>query len=241
MNPFPETADIETSSDDYATRFAGPAGEWFLKCQSDIVLDWMKATPGATILDVGGGHGQLAIPLARAGHKVTVLGSDESCRRRIDAEVARGDIAFAVGNVIQLPYPDRHFDVVVSIRLLPHCERWPELVAELCRVARRAVIVDYPATRSLNVFSDALFAMKKKVEKNTRPYRLFTRAEVDAGFARSRFAPAARHPEFFWPMVLHRMLKRPALSTLLESLPRAFGLTHLLGSPVLARYDRRPD
>ena len=237
MNPFPETADIETSSDDYATRFAGPAGEWFLKCQADIVLEWMKATPGATVLDVGGGHGQLAIPLARAGHKVTVLGSDESCRRRIDAEVSRGDIAFTVGNVIQLPFPDRHFDIVVSIRLLPHCGRWPDLVSELCRVARRAVIVDFPASRSLNVFSDALFGVKKKVEKNTRPYRLFTRSEVDEQFTRSRFAPASRRPEFFWPMVLHRMLKRPALSRVLEAIPRALGLTFLLGSPILALYE----
>lgn len=237
MNAFPETADIETSSDDYATRFAGPAGAWFLKCQADIVLDWMKATPGATILDVGGGHGQLAVPLARAGHKVTVLGSDESCRHRIDAEVARGDIAFTVGNVIQLPFPDRHFDVVISIRLLPHCERWPELVAELCRVARRAVIVDYPASRSLNVFSDALFGVKKKVEKNTRPYRLFTRAEVDAQFTRARFAPSARRPEFFWPMVLHRLINRPAVSRVLEAFPRALGLTLLLGSPILALYE----
>ena len=28
--PFPETADIHTSSDEYATRFSGPAGEWML-------------------------------------------------------------------------------------------------------------------------------------------------------------------------------------------------------------------
>jgi hypothetical protein len=27
---FPETADIETSSDDYARRFAGKIGAWFL-------------------------------------------------------------------------------------------------------------------------------------------------------------------------------------------------------------------
>ena len=40
------------------------------------------------MLDVGGGHGQLAIPLCRAGYRVTVLGSDASCRRRLEALVA---------------------------------------------------------------------------------------------------------------------------------------------------------
>ena len=34
MSAFPETADVETSSDDYARRFAGPVGEWFLERQA---------------------------------------------------------------------------------------------------------------------------------------------------------------------------------------------------------------
>ena len=67
MSHFPETADIETSSDGYAQRFAGAVGAWFLRVQEDATLRLLHAFPNARILDVGGGHGQLAPPLYAMG------------------------------------------------------------------------------------------------------------------------------------------------------------------------------
>ena len=237
--PFPETADIHTSSDEYATRFSGPAGEWMLAVQEKITRGLLGGWKGSTVLDVGGGHGQLAVPLCRDGWNVTVLGSDESCRHRIQGVVDSGACRFVAGNVIELPFPDRSFDVVLCFRLLTHCERWPELVRELCRVARRAVIVDYPTGQSLNAVAPALFGAKRKFEKNTRTWRLFRHREVFAEFARSGFAPAAVRKQFFLPMVLHRMLKFRALSAGLEGLCRALGLTRRWGTPVIARFEPR--
>ena len=236
--PSGEHADIETASDGYAARFSGAAGAWMLGQQERIVLDWLRATPGAGVLDVGGGHAQLALPLARAGCAVTVLGSDGVCIKRIEKEVQAGLMKFAVGNLVALPFPDRSFDVVISIRLLPHCDAWPKLISELCRVAKRAVIVDYPTDQSVNFFSSALFGAKKKIEKNTRPFTLFRHSAVTAEFARHGFSAAGRKGEFFLPMVLHRMLKCPAVSAALEGVCGVLGLKKLLGSPVLARFER---
>ena len=101
-----------------------------LEAQERAVRDLLGAPGGATVLDVGGGHGQLALPLAAAGWRVTVLGSDPVCARRIAPAVAAGRVQFVAGDVLALPFPDRAFDFVVSVRLLPHCERWPALVAE---------------------------------------------------------------------------------------------------------------
>ena len=42
---------------------------------------------------------------------------------------------------------DRSFDLAVSLRVLMHTPDWRQCVAELCRVARRRVIVDFPARR----------------------------------------------------------------------------------------------
>ena len=234
-----EHADVETSSDGYAARFAGPAGAWMLGVQERIVLRWLARRPDATVLDVGGGHAQLAIPLARAGWPVTVLGSTDACRQRVPPEVAAGRVQFVAGDLLALPFPDRSFDVAVSIRLLPHCAAWPRLIAELCRVARQAVIVDYPTGQSLNFFSTALFGAKKKIEKNTRPFTLFRHGMVAAEFARHGFPAAARRGEFFLPMVLHRMLKCPPASAALEGVCGALGLQRLLGSPVLALFERQ--
>ena len=231
--PYPETADIETSSDAYAARFSGSVGEWMLGVQERITLRMLADMPGATILDVGGGHGQLAVPLCRAGYKVTVVGSHASCRRRIAALVDSGACQFEVGNVVTLPFPDRSFDAAISFRLLPHCEAWPELIRELCRVARRKVIVDYPTSQSLNAVAPALFGAKKKLEGNTRQWRLFRHDEVTAEFARQGFECKSRVPQFFLPMVLHRAMRWRLWSAGKEWFCGAIGLTRRWGSPVI--------
>jgi len=236
--PPPETADIETSSDDYASRFAGKTGEWMLKTQEAVAMSLLKDMPKAGILDVGGGHGQIAAPLSRNGFKVTVLGSDESCRHRIRGLVDSGKCVFKTGNVVDLPFPDRAFDVCISFRLLTHCSQWQKLVSELCRVAARSVIVDYPTSQSLNRIAPLLFGAKKRIERNTRTWTLFRHADVREQFGRNGFVPSEKRAQFFLPMVLHRALKCRPLSAALEDICSALGLTHLWGSPVIMRADR---
>ena len=234
----PEIADIDTSSDDYATRFAGPVGAWMLKVQETITLDLLKPTGTRTVLEVGGGHGQLAGPLVAAGYNLTVLGSDHSCRKRIAELVDKGACRFVTGNVVALPFEAGSFDAVLAFRLLTHCRRWPVLVRELCRVARHTVIVDYPTSQSLNVIAPKLFGLKKRLEVNTRHWSLFRHREVLDAFAENGYQLHSRRAEFALPMVLHRMLKCRPLSAALEAVCRACGLTRLAGSPVIVRMGR---
>jgi 2-polyprenyl-3-methyl-5-hydroxy-6-metoxy-1,4-benzoquinol methylase len=236
---YPETADIETSSSGYAARFSGAVGAWMLDVQEQTVAGWLADRPGATVLDVGGGHNQLAGPLARRGHPVTVVGSDESCRHRLEADVSAGRVSFTMGNLIEVPFGDRSFDVAIAIRLVPHCQRWQSLVAELCRIARQAVIVDYPTSQSVNALSGSMFGLKKSLEGNTRPYTLFTHREIRDAFARHGFGLARQRPQFFLPMVLHRTLRSRSASAALEAACAAMGLTRRFGSPALVEMIRR--
>ena len=230
---FPETADIETATDEYAGRFAGASGQWMLDVQSQALRKALAGISGGSALDVGGGHGQTEHVLRDAGFSVTVTGSAESCRHRLPAETP-----FILADHLRLPYEDRSMDVVISFRLLPHCDRWQELIPELCRVADQRIVVDYPAKQSVNFIADKLFALKKGFEKNTRPFTLFSHKEIKEAFDEQGFT-VKRHPQFFWPMVLHRMLKRPALSRLLEMPARLLGLNHFFGSPVVLEARRR--
>jgi 2-polyprenyl-3-methyl-5-hydroxy-6-metoxy-1,4-benzoquinol methylase len=237
---FPETADIETSSADYARRFAGPTGEWLLRVQSEATLAMLKPYPGASILEVGGGHAQLTPHLVEAGHAVTVLGSDQSCQERVRPWVEAGQCQFQVGNVLAMPYADNAFDVVISYRFLAHVEQWQAFLSELTRVAKQAVIVDYPTLRSINYITPLLFSLKKGVEGNTRPYTCYSEPELLA-FARSLgLSVGDRYAQFFWPMVLHRVLKKPQISALLEASVRGVGLSRLLGSPVILKLVKQP-
>ncbi|HEY5999534.1 MAG TPA: class I SAM-dependent methyltransferase [bacterium] len=233
-----ETPDIETASDGYAGRFSGPVGAWLLSVQERAVRELLGPAAGRTLLDVGGGHAQLAGPLARAGWGVTVQGSDLSCARRLASSGGAGAVPFVASDILALPFADGAFDCIVSVRLLSHLERWPALVAEMCRVAREAVVVDYPTTESVNRVAPALFGAKKKLEGNTRTFTLFTHRQVAAAFAASGFAPAGRTGQFFLPMVLHRALRCRPCSAALEAACRGLGLTARWGSPVIARFER---
>ena len=234
-----ENADVETSSDGYARRFAGPVGEFFLDVQARSTLELLAPWRGGTVLDVGGGHGQLTGPLVGAGFDVTVYGSEAVCGERIRPFTEASKARFCHGGLLAMPFGDRSFDVVVSYRLLPHVERWKHLVAEMTRVARAVVLVDYPTKRSVNAVADAFFTLKKGIEKNTRPFTVFRDEDVTRAFSVNGWSPTARRPQFFFPMALHRGLGSRRISSALERAASTLGLVRLLGSPVLLRLERR--
>ena len=236
--PFPETADIESSSDEYARRFSGAAGEWMLEVQERATLNFFKGEEIKTVLDVGGGHGQLAIPLCEAGYEVTVLSSAPECKKRISSMFDSGKCGFIVGNVIDLPFPDKSFDVVISFRMVTHCRQWQKLIAELSRVSKKFVVLDYPTGQSLNMVAPRLFDLKKKVETDTRHWALFKHTEISDELNRNGFQKIKRTGQFFLPMVLHRMLKSRKLSAALEGVCQYVRLRDKWGSPRVLRADR---
>jgi SAM-dependent methyltransferase len=235
-----EDADISTSSEDYARRFSGAVGGWFVETQARITLGVLGALPrGASILDVGGGHAQIAPALIEAGYEVTVVGSHPVCSARLEPWISTGRCRFEVADLRALRYPNASFDAVVCFRLLPHSVSWKGLIRELCRVARRSVVVDYPSVRSANILSSQMFAMKRGIELNTRRFMTFSPREIHRAFADSGFVVRAEHPQFLVPMVLHRLANRALLSRAIEVPGRILGLTRWFGSPIIARADRR--
>ena len=236
-----EDADIESSSDTYARRFAGPVGRWFIESQTRITLECLAGlAPGASVLDVGGGHAQVAPPLVEAGFQVTVVGSDPCCGSRLAPLTTAGRCRFEVADLQSLPYDPQSFDAVICYRLVAHSIGWRGLIGELCRVARHRVIVDYPAWRSVNVASGALFKFKNSVERGTtRPFALYRRGEIAGAFTSAGFAVAAERPQFLLPMALYRMARSPGLARTAEGIARSLALTRAFGSPVIVRADRR--
>jgi SAM-dependent methyltransferase len=236
-----EDADITSSSDDYARRFTGAVGRWFMETQTRITLELLRVLPiGASILDVGGGHAQITPPLVEAGYEVTVAGSDPVCSTRLGPWIADGRCRFHAVNLQALPFPERSFDAVVCLRLLPHSVSWIDLIGQLCRVARRSVVLDYPSLRSANVVSAYFFGLKRGIELNTRAFKTFTPQQIQAAFSRYGYVVRVQRPQFLVPMVLHRAANRAVLSKAVELPGRILGLTRWFGSPVIARADRRP-
>lgn len=236
-----ESADLDSSSEAYARRFSGPVGRWFLQVQTGATLAALAGLgDGARVLDVGGGHAQIAPPLIEAGYQVTVVGSAPDCKQRLGPWLETGQCRFRVADLHHLPYDDAAFDAVVCYRLLAHSVNWRRLLGELCRVAGQRVLIDYPSRRSVNVVSPRLFDLKRSVEGiMTRRFSLFGRREIADAFEAAGFQVTREQPQFLLPMALYRLAGSAAFARATEWPGRALGLTRWLGSPVIVRADRR--
>lgn len=228
-----EDCDVVSSSDDYARRFAGAVGAWMLAVQADAALQLTSRWRGGSVLDVGGGHAQLAGLFAAVGHHVTILGSHPSCGERPRRLRTDHPVTFTVGDVMNPPFEPRSFDIVLAFRMMAHVHDWRAFLAGLCRVARRAVVIDFATPVSVNAIAPLLFSMKKKVETNTRRFALQRRGPVAAAFAEHGFTRVQHIGQYVAPMALHRMMKAPAVSRGLEAALHALGLARWFGSPVV--------
>ncbi len=98
----------------------------------------LPISPEARVLDVACGTGNVALPLARRGARVT--GVDiasnllEQARARAAAEGL--DITFDEGDAEQLPYPESTFDAVVTMFGAMFAPQPELVVAECARVLR---------------------------------------------------------------------------------------------------------
>ena len=98
----------------------------------------LEITPGARVLDVGCGAGQLALPAARAGAVVTGVDIATNLIEQARARAAAEGLAiqFDEGDAEELPYEDGSFDVVLSLIGAMFAPRPARVAAELVRVCR---------------------------------------------------------------------------------------------------------
>jgi protein-L-isoaspartate(D-aspartate) O-methyltransferase len=110
------------------------------------VADSMVATygikPGMRVLDVGAGKGFLLHDLVQAVPGVQVSGLDIS-RYGIEHAMESVKASVVEGSAAMLPFPDEHFDLVISINTLHNLYNYDlfSSLREIERVGRRAKYV----------------------------------------------------------------------------------------------------
>jgi demethylmenaquinone methyltransferase/2-methoxy-6-polyprenyl-1,4-benzoquinol methylase len=103
-----------------------------------IAAEALSPLPGGNVLDVGVGTGDMALALLRRWPGSTITGVDRTVemvhlgQRKPDA----GQIRWAQGDGLRLPFPDACFDGVVSAFLLRNVLDVPAALAEQYRVVR---------------------------------------------------------------------------------------------------------
>lgn len=116
-------------------RYSAKAAEEF--------VDRVGIKAGMRVLDVACGTGNVAIPAARKGAQVSGVDIAPNLLAQARQRAAEENLnaTFDEGDAEQLPYPDAHFDVVISMFGAMFAPR-PEVVAsELARVCRPGGVI----------------------------------------------------------------------------------------------------
>ena len=215
-------------------RFGGPIGELIAAEQARVLAGFLGEVRNRRVLDVGSGTGRAALRLARAGARVTAVDASEPMlavarQRAADEHLS---ISFAVGDAHALDYADRAFEVAVSFRVLMHTPEWRVCLGELCRVADRLVVIDYPSRSSLALLQAVARGVASLVGIRTEAYRVFSDREIADAFERHGFAVRSRHRQFVLPIAVHKAIGSRRFTAASESFLNRLGLLGRFGSPV---------
>ena len=216
-------------------RFSGPIGELIAKSQARVLANMVGRINDREMLDVGTGTGRAAFILALGGAKVTAVDASEemlAIARQRAAEQMLSTIKFQRGDAHALDFGDRSFDVVVSFRMLMHTPQWKRCVAELCRVAERLVVVDYPSATSVALFESLARRGMHAAGIKTEPYRVFTHKTITQAFDRNGFRIRSVHRQFVLPITFHKAIRSRRFTLWSENLLDHTGLLKPFGSPV---------
>jgi ubiquinone/menaquinone biosynthesis C-methylase UbiE len=219
-----------------ALRFGGPIGGYLLRTQAALIREALAPVAGRRVLDVGTGTGRAAIGLAIDG--ASVIGLDASgemlhvARTRAAEAGAASRVAFAVADGHRLPLPDASVDAVVCLRVLMHAIDWRTCLAELCRVARWRVVLDFPARPSVAALESAGRRAAHALGRRTEAYRVLSAREVADLFAAQGFRTVSTHRQFVLPIALHKAVGRLGVTERVEGALARLGLLARFGSPV---------
>jgi len=154
-----------------------------------ILSELLAEVPrGARLLEVGSGGGQLAVELADARPDVSIVGVDLSpaqvARATRRAAAHRDRVRFVEGNALSLPFPDGHFDALVSVGSIKH---WPDPrrgLAECARVLRPGgFLVIVEVDRSCHLADARSFVARWRMPGAFRPLGLLLFRTFVAGQA----------------------------------------------------------
>lgn len=227
-------ADPATAATFDARRFGGPIGEIVAASQARVLLELAGDARGRSVLDVGTGTGRAALLLAEAGARVSGVDASEEMLAVARERAAKQHLAvtFALGDAHALEFADESFDLVVSLRVLMHTPEWRRCLAELCRVAGRRVIVDYPSASSMAALESATRRITHALGRRTEPYRVFTSGAIAREFRSHGFEVRAVHQQFVLPIALHKAIGSPRFTASVERLFERAGLLSVFGSPI---------
>jgi SAM-dependent methyltransferase len=102
---------------DYDDWYQTPRGRWIGETEYQLLHKLLAPAPGERLLDVGCGTGYFTRRFARSGNTVTGIDSDPAMLAFAKAHAVSGE-HYLAGDARALPFPDRSFDLGLSVTAL---------------------------------------------------------------------------------------------------------------------------
>lgn len=133
---------------EYDAWYQTARGSWIGDTEYQLLGGLLSPKPGENLLDVGCGTGYFTRRFARRGLPVTGVDPD-SGMLRFAARHAAGNERYVLGDARALPFPDRSFDLCISVTALCFIAEQEQALSEILRVARRRLAIGLLNRRSL--------------------------------------------------------------------------------------------
>lgn len=125
-----------------------PVQRWLLERFHRTAATLFTESNASNILDAGCGEGialQHVLRMSTPGSaSPTIVGLDGSIGALQIARQLHTQQSFTAGNLLNLPFPEQSFDLVISMEVLEHLEHPQAGLRELCRVSRHWLLLSVP-------------------------------------------------------------------------------------------------
>jgi SAM-dependent methyltransferase len=221
-------------------KFGGPVGRMIKEYQEEIITLFLNDVAGSKILDLGAGTGRTAIPLSMRGAWVTAVDASFPMLQIVKEKswLQGGSVRCTRGDAHQLPFRNREFDTVISLRMLMHVIDWKKTISEICRISRNNVLIDFPPAIGFAGLAPLVHPVRKLINRKYQSYRVYTIHSVVRELCLNGYRPAAVDRHLVLPFGLHRLLGSVNFTVKIESVLKRLGLTDILGAPVTIMAER---
>ncbi|MGB8433634.1 MAG: class I SAM-dependent methyltransferase [Burkholderiales bacterium] len=124
------------SPEQYDAWYRTSRGAWIGEIERRLLCEALAPSPAESLIDVGCGTGYFTRRFARDGLAVTGVDGDRGALDFARTHAAAGE-RYLPADARRLPFPDRSFDLCVSVAALCFVAEESQALAEMLRVTRR--------------------------------------------------------------------------------------------------------